>query len=466
VRSRFIVALAVAALSLSAAGVAMARNPHCAGGMQYVSQGLRDKEKGNTEDYQREFSKAIDQLSQCAGEDVADYEAVGYLGWAYAEVDSAGPAGEWFAKAVAGAESKADKKKLDIIVANRDHYWSIDFNDGIKNIQDAQQFTDAGAKDEAAKAFASAIDRLTRASLLRPGHPSTLRNLATAYALAGNNDAAENVLRIGLTQSSADTSAHILAEALRTVRANKAQALVEAKKYDEAITYYNELTKQEPGNADLWRGLADAIYSRAGAKQDAARRADFKAAGDAYAHAFTVKPTDTNLAFNAALSYTNAVEPGLAEAQWRAVIKNTPNDADALSSLGSVLADEKKFDEAQQVLERAIEIKPDEKVYFRQLAAVFSKQGNNPKSTEMMFVYLPMANGTARADAAGALKSAKAGTAAASTGSAMGAPEKVFDWTDNTAGALQTWVYTTKRQAFTFNGAGALVQKSAWGAKK
>ena len=44
-------------------------------------QALRDKEKGNTEDYQREMMKAVDQLTACADEDPADYEAVGYLGW-------------------------------------------------------------------------------------------------------------------------------------------------------------------------------------------------------------------------------------------------------------------------------------------------------------------------------------------------------------------------------------------------
>ena len=64
---------------------AEARNPHCAGGIQYVVQGLNDKNKGNFDDYKREMQKAVQQLEQCASEDPADLEAVGYLGWAYAE---------------------------------------------------------------------------------------------------------------------------------------------------------------------------------------------------------------------------------------------------------------------------------------------------------------------------------------------------------------------------------------------
>ena len=455
--------LLVAAL----AGAAWARNPHCAGGIQYVLQGLRDKEKGNTEDYLRQMNKAVDQLSMCVAEDTLDYESQGYLGWAYAELDSAGPAGPWFARALATAQLKADKKKAEGIMANRDHYWSIAFNDGIKNIQDAQQLLDAGAKEDAGKMFAVAITRLGKASQLRPGHAQTLRNLATAYALGGDYNGAEKVLRAGLTEAAADTAVHILADALKTVRANKAGALVDAKKYDEAIDYYIELTMQEQGNPDLWMGLGNSYYNRAATASDAARKSDYKLAADAYAKAYQLKTSDANLAFNAALSYQNAGELGLAEAQWRAVLKTTPNDADALSSLGSVLADEKKYDEAQAALQRAVELKPDEKVFFRQLAAVFSKQGNSPKMTEMMFVYLPMANGQLQPDAAAAAKAwSKPGTASASTLSSLGAPEKLYNWSDNAAGALQTWIYVAKKLAFTFSSSGALAQKSDWNAKK
>src|SRR5712692_3322593 len=90
------IGLATAAALLLAAGVASARNPHCAGGIQYVVQGLKDKERGNTEDYSREMNKAVEQLTLCSTEDATDFEAVGYLGWALAELDSAGPAGDAF----------------------------------------------------------------------------------------------------------------------------------------------------------------------------------------------------------------------------------------------------------------------------------------------------------------------------------------------------------------------------------
>lgn len=464
---RSFASLVAAVACLAWAGSALARNPHCAGGIQYVVQGLKDKERGNTEDYDREMRKAVDQLTMCSTEDPADYEALGYLGWALAEVDSAGPAGDAFQKAIDAAQAKGDKKKAEVVVSNRDHYWSIAYNEGIKNIQDGQQYAEADAKKEAHEAFGKAITSLTKAKMLRPGHAQTIRNLATAYAMDDDFERAEAVLKNGETEAAKDTSVSQLAAALKTVRANKANALLTANKFDEAIAYFTDLTKSEAGNSDLWMGLGNAYFKRAETKVDAERKADFKGSADAYAKAFQLRPDDANLVFNAALAYQYAGELPSAEAQWRAVLAKTPDDADALSSLGSVLADEKKFADATAVLLRAISIKPEEKVYYRQLGAVYSKAGNNPKSTEMLFVYMAMNKGTAMADPAGAVKAAKAGTAAANTLSAMGAPEKVLEWDDTeTSTKLQTWVYGAKQVAFTFNAAGALVQKSDWTAAK
>lgn len=462
-----LVAAAAIVAGLAWSGTALARNPHCAGGIQYVVQGLKDKEKGNTEDYERQMRKAVDQLTLCASQDPADFEGLGYLGWALAEVGQAAPAGEAFAKALAAARAKGDKKKAEAIAANRDHYWSVAYNDGIKNIQDGQQYAEAEAKTEAHAALTKAVEALDKARLLRPGHAQTIRNLATAYAMDENYEKAEEVLRAGQTEAAQDTSVGQLAESLRNVRANKANALLGANKFEEAIAYYTDLTKQEAGNSDLWMGLGNAYFKRAETKTDDARKADFKGSADAYARAFQLRPDDANLVFNAALAYQYAGELPLAEAQWRAVLAKSPDDSDALSSLGSVLADQKKFDDATQVLLRAIALKPQEKVYFRQLGAVYSKAGNNAKSTEMLILYMAMSKGTPAADAAGTAKGAKAGSPAANTLAAMGNPDQVLQWDDTSGGgALQTWVYGARKLAFTFNAAGQVVQKSDWTAAK
>ena len=46
------------------AGIAEARNPHCSGGILYVTQGMRDKDKGDAESYQRQMHKAVSELEQ------------------------------------------------------------------------------------------------------------------------------------------------------------------------------------------------------------------------------------------------------------------------------------------------------------------------------------------------------------------------------------------------------------------
>ena len=469
---RSIVTVATLAVLLFGAGVASARNPHCAGGIQYVVQGIRDKDRGMTEDYVREMNKAVDQLTQCAKEDPADLEAVGYLGWALAEVESCGPAGDAFKTSIDGLTAKGDKKKLEIVVGNRDHYWSVAYNDGIAKIGSAQQIypdfektpsdDEKPLKEEARKNYELAITSLTRAKLLKPTSAVTIRNLGTAYALMGRFDEAETVLKNGQTEAAGDEAVGGLADALKTVQANKANAFLDKKDFDKAIGYYQGLTKTQPDNADNYTGLGSALFNRAQTKEEAARRADFKAAGDAYAMAFKLKkPVSTDLGFNAALAYQSAGELSLAEGQWRAVLKETPDDAEALSSLGSTLADMQKFTGAVDVLIRAVTLKPDNKTYFRQLGAVFSKAGNNQKSTEALMMYMAMNTGKESADPAAAAKAYKAGTAAAGTQASNGSPDKVFDW-ESDGRKLQTWVYFAKKLGFTFDGAGVLVQKSDW----
>jgi hypothetical protein len=87
--------LALLAMAITA-GTAAARNFHCAGGIQYVIQGTKEKDKGNLEDAHRIFGKGVTQLRQCTSEDPNDSEAWSYLGWALAEVDSAPEAGAEF----------------------------------------------------------------------------------------------------------------------------------------------------------------------------------------------------------------------------------------------------------------------------------------------------------------------------------------------------------------------------------
>jgi tetratricopeptide (TPR) repeat protein len=463
--------VAVAALLLAAAVErAEARNPHCSGGILYVTQAMRDKDKGDRESYQRQIHKAVAELQTCAAEDPADAEALGYLGWAYAEVDSAGPAGKAFAASIAGLTAKGDKKKVDWATGNRKSYWARAFNDGIEQIRVAQQaypeFTKKPADEaettlraEADKHYRDALTYLTRASLLLPNDPQTIRNLGSVHAFMGDFKAAEAVFVEGLKVAPNDTA---LAQSLKSVRVNYARSLVEQKKYDEAITFFTDLTRTDPKNSDNYLSLGEAYFARAQTKEGDARKAEFKLAGDAYGKAAELKPADADLAFNAALAYQNAQAWDLAEVQWRAAVKARPDDVEAMASLGAVLAEQKKYVEAIKTVHGAVLLKPQQKTLHRQLGSIYTKAGNNGKGTEELMMYLAMNSGQPVADPAATAKGARAESAAGKTLASEGAPEQVIAWTadkDN----YETWIYWAKKRAYTFK-LGTLYTKSDWSA--
>ncbi len=461
-------AAAAVLVTVAAAGMARARNPHCSGGILYVTQGMRDKDKGDAESYRRQMNKAVTELEQCTREDPNDAEALGYLGWAYAELDSAGPAGRAFAAAITSLTAKGDKKKVDWATGNRNHYWARAFNDGIEHVRVAQQaYPEFGAqpkdeaettlKGEAEKHYREALVMLMRASLFKPGDPQTLRNLGAVYAFMQEFQKAEAVFQDGLKQAPGDSA---LAYALKAVRANYARSLGDAKKYDEAIAYFGELIKGDPNHVDHYVSLASILFDRAQTKEGAARSSDFCAAGDAYAKGGELKPGDADLPYNAGLAYQNCGAWEKSEAQWRLALKLRPDDETALASLGAVLAEQKKFAEAIKTLHAAVNLKPQNKNLHRQLGSVYTRAGNNPKGTEELMVYLAMQNGQPSADPAVAAKAVPAGSAAAKTLASDGSPDQVITWVAD-QNKYDTWFYWAKKRAYTFQ-RGGLVTKSDW----
>ncbi|HEY6866707.1 MAG TPA: tetratricopeptide repeat protein [Candidatus Eisenbacteria bacterium] len=460
---------AVAALAL-AAGVARARNEHCAGGIQYVTLALKDKDRGNLDDYTREIHKAVDQLTECAKEDPADFEAQGYLGWALCEIDSTRLAGQVFTKAIDGLNAKGDKKRAADVAVNRESYWVRALNDGIAKVNAAQNAypdylktpendADKTLKGEATKNYDQALVSFTHAAELKPGDPKTLRNLGSVYAFMGDFGKAEAVFREGLKAAPTDSS---LLLSVKSVRTNYANKLIEEKKYDDAITFFSGLIKDDPSNPDLQLGLADAYFKRAQSKEGDARKPDFKLAGDAYAAAAKLKPNDADPTFNAALAYQNGGESKLAEPLWRATLKMRPDDVDAISALGSCLSDLGQFDEAIKVLWDGVSRDPKNKILHRQLGAVYTKAHNNAKSTEELMVYLALQNGQPVADPAATAKSAKAGTARAQTLASAGTPDQIIPW-EIQGEKVESWFYWSKKAAYHFK-ADALYLKSDWSA--
>src|SRR5258705_4877290 len=206
----------------------------------------------------------------------------------------------------------------------------------------------------------------------------------------GECEQAEATFRDGLKVAPADS---MLLQSIKSVRTNYANLLIEQKKYDEAIGFFGDLIKADPTSSDLELGLADAYFKRALSKEGDARKPDFKLAGAAYAAAAKLKPDDADLTFNSALAFQNGGDLKSAEPMWRQTLKLRPDDADAFSALGSCLADLGQFDEAVRTLWQGGSRQPQNKGLHRQLGAVYTKAGNNPKSTEELMGYLALQNG-------------------------------------------------------------------------
>src|SRR4029077_4058208 len=123
----------------------------------------------------------------------ADFEGIGYLGWAYGEVDSLCAAGKAFADSITGFKSKGDKKKLDQVETNQKAFWAQTYNKGIASITKAQTLwnpysrkpeSDADQKSRAASkaSYDESIGHLQNALCPKAGDSQTLRSLGTVCA--------------------------------------------------------------------------------------------------------------------------------------------------------------------------------------------------------------------------------------------------------------------------------------------
>ncbi len=459
------IALSILTVGLLASTSAWARNPHVSGGIQYYSLAQDDKTKGNLDDYKREISKAVAQLEQGTTEDPKDLEGFVYLGLAYADVDSANLAGKAYATAIEGMKAKGDKKGLDMALQNRESAWVSRFNMGVADIRDAQGLypsfarepandAEKTAKAAALKKYQDALGVLNGAIAIKPEDPRAYRSVGSVYALMGDYQKAETAFQQGLKAAPADSE---LAVSMRTIKVGRANDLLDAKKWDEALSIYQDAVKSDPNNADLWTGIGSAAFGKAQTLDGDARAAEFKTAADAYAKAAGIRANAPELHYNAAVGYQNGNDEADAETEFRAVLKLKPEDADALTGLSGILADQKKFPEAISMAQKAVSLDPKDKDRHRQLGAIYNKAQDNLHSKQALLAYLALDKG-APADK----PTDASGAAGAKVLSSMGKPDQILLW-DADGQKYETWFYWTKGQAYHFGG-GSQLEKTDWSA--
>lgn len=469
-----IAAIAMLAAVVTAAGlgrIAEARNANCSGGILYVSQALSARNNKDIPESKKLMLKAVEKLSTCATEDPNDFEALGYLGWAYAEVDSFRPAGIYFEKSIQGLATKGDKKKLDWASDNRKSFYVNELNAGIRSIQEAQAKYDFGQapKDDAAKAQQAeamktadaALGHLENALLIVPEGDTlsvaAIKNIAFVYLITGRRaEAAQYYTRAQKIAPNDKT----IAEALNALRNDTAYETLKTD-VDKAITMFQQGVKDDPSNPSRHGALADALFERAQKNKDEAKaKADYKAAGDEYAKAFSLSGKDPSLAFNAGIAYQNAKEYALAEPMWKGAVALQPDNLQAVGNYAVTLNQLKKYDEASKAVQPALEKSAKDPEFRRLLTVAYATAGNSDKASQEQFVYKALSSGKEVPDGATIAKAAPAASGAGKTFATMGAPDQIYEW-EAQSQKVQTWFYWSKKTAYHFSN-NTLAIESNW----
>ena len=430
------IGLALLAIAIGA-GTAAARNFHCSGGIQYVIQGTKEKDKGNLEDAHRIFGKGVAQLRQCTTEDPNDSESWSYLGWALAEVDSAAEAGAAFDQAE--TRLAAEPKKLLIATQNRKSYWVNYYNDGLSKYKSADSIVkvaellnsnDPNAPAARAKLAESELS-FRKAIALSPKEIGAYNNLAIVEALQGKFPEANATIEKGLA---IDPKNEDLLNRQKSMVVNAIKPKLDAGDYEGALAIMDQVIAGTPGDYDRLVQAAQVSYEYAEKldkdKKDTAKAMYGRSAGY-YAKAAAAAADASakrDMTYNQAIASQNAGDNlGSAKLVWGLVQDN-----------------------------------PKDKALHSMLRGAYDRMGSKKKADDEVWVILGL-NDTATpvADVPGYIAKVVKTSDAGKTLTAQGAPEDVRQFKSGET-QIDLWYYWNKKQVFAF-ASGRQVGTANWG---
>ncbi len=186
-----------------------------------------------------------------------------------------------------------------------------------------------------------------------PGHPLALLILGAAHRIRGQTHAALEILEpLSREQPRA-----------APVQLELGIALGEAGRPAQAAAALRRALLVKPDSADAWRALADALDAQG----------DADAADTARARYLGAATHDPRLLEPAAALVRN--ELPLAEARLRAHLDSFPTDVAALRMLAEVAGRLARYRDAQQLLERCLELAPGFDAARHNYALVLNRQG-------------------------------------------------------------------------------------------
>jgi Flp pilus assembly protein TadD len=430
------IGLALLAIAIGA-GTAAARNFHCSGGIQYVIQGTKEKDKGNLEDAHRIFGKGVAQLRQCTTEDPNDSESWSYLGWALAEVDSAAEAGAAFDQAE--TRLAAEPKKLLIATQNRKSYWVNYYNEGLSKYKSADSIVkvaellnsnDPNAPAARAKLAESEIS-FRKAIALSPKELVAYNNLAIVEALQGKFPEANATIEKGLA---IDPKNEDLLNRQKSMVVNAIKPKLDAGDYEGALGIMDQVLAGAPNDYDRLVQAAQVSYE--------------------YAEKLDKDKKDTAKAmYGRSAGYYGKAAAAAADASAKKDM--TYNQAIASQNAGDNLGSAK-------LVWSLVQDNPKDKALHSMLRGAYDRMGSKKKADDEVWVILGL-NDTATpvADVPGYTAKVVKTTDAGKTLTAQGAPEDVRQFKSGET-QIDLWYYWNKKQVFAF-ASGRQVGTANWG---
>jgi tetratricopeptide (TPR) repeat protein len=233
-----------------------------------------------------------------------------------------------------------------------------------------------------------AIQALTRVVAQNPNNPQGRRRLAEAYAAAGDlkgaigvlEEVVEEVPNIANDLGRYQEQAGMLREAAasytialaaqpnnRGLKFDRVKVLYQAGEYSQAAAFAGEARKQHPEDLRFVQLQARALF-------DAGDRSAAIALAESTARAF---PKESTAQIALVDLYQDAGRTGDAERILRQVLVADPSNANALNTLGYLLAVRgEQLDEAISLVRRALDTDPNNGAYLDSLGWAYFRRGN------------------------------------------------------------------------------------------
>src|SRR5580704_6403176 len=187
-----------------------------------------------------------------------------------------------------------------------------------------------------------------------PGHPHARLILGAAHRIGGQTRSALEILEPLAREQPHSAPVHLELGIARG----------EAGRGPEAVAALRRAVQLQPRSADGWRLLADGLDAQG----------DAQGADQARAHYIKSATQDPRLMESAAALVENNLP--VADARLRAHLRTHPTDVAALRMLAEVAGRLRLYKDAQELLERCLELSPSFDAARHNYAVVLNRQGN------------------------------------------------------------------------------------------